>query len=90
MVKIGQSSLNAADLVAVLGKSALELRTTLAQIADFGFDKTPIVSNEDIARVDAFDDALKTVNQTVKALAVTLIAELIPAVGKAGFLRQTV
>ncbi len=82
MLKIGQSSLNAADGVATLGKGFFSVRTTLAQIADLGFDKTPIVSNEDIERVDQFDDALKTVQQTIKAMTVTIIGELIPAIGR--------
>jgi hypothetical protein len=65
MRKIGESSLNAADVVKVLGRSALELRPILAGIADGTIQLGNAIDDADVAKLDALDDAFKQMKQTV-------------------------
>jgi hypothetical protein len=69
MEKIGASSMNAADMVKVLGKTALELRTTLAGIADKNIEIGPIINPKAIAELKDADDVLKKIKEKGTILA---------------------
>jgi hypothetical protein len=65
MLKLGNSSLNAADVVKVLGKSSLELRPVLAGLADGTIQFGSAIDKVDIAKLKEADDAFKKLHQTV-------------------------
>lgn len=66
MLKLGQSSLNAADTVAILGKSALELRPTLAGLADGTIEYGKAIDAIDIQRLKDADDTWKKLWQDIR------------------------
>jgi hypothetical protein len=68
MLKIGSSSLNAADLVKVLGKSALDLRPILAGLADGTTQFGNAMSDVDVAKLKEADDRMKELKQSVTIL----------------------
>jgi hypothetical protein len=75
MLKIGKSSLNAADVVKVLGKSALELRPILAGLADGTTEFGSAISEIEIRKLKEADDAIKRLNQSIKILSGALVAD---------------
>ncbi|HEX3817035.1 MAG TPA: hypothetical protein VHW03_01965 [Chthoniobacterales bacterium] len=66
MLKIGTSSLNAADLVAVLGRNALALRTTLANLADGSQALGDALDPALTGKLKSADDTFKIFGQTVE------------------------
>lgn len=66
MLKLGNSSLNAADLVTVLGKSALSLRPTLKGLADGTIELGDALEDNLIKQLDAADDAFKTLWENIR------------------------
>jgi len=81
-LKIGKSSLNAADFVKVFGKSALELRPLLAGLADGTIEFGHAISNIDTERLKEANDFFQKMGQNVKIAAATVLAELLPAIGR--------
>lgn len=65
MVKIGKSSMDAADLVKVLGKSALELRPTLDGLAKGTLKYGDAISAVDIEKLDRAADLWKKLWQAI-------------------------
>jgi hypothetical protein len=63
MLKIGKSSLNAADAVKVFGKNALELRPILAGISDGTIKMGEAIDKNVIAKLKQADDSFKNVGQ---------------------------
>jgi hypothetical protein len=68
MLKIGAGSLNAADLVKVLGINAASLRPTIEGLAHGTIAFGDAISDVDIAQLSAADDAMKTLKQSVTIL----------------------
>jgi hypothetical protein len=68
MLRLGDSSLNAADVVKVLGKSALELRPTLAGLSDGTIQFGDAIDSISIAKLKEADDVFKTLHQNVTIL----------------------
>lgn len=66
MLKMGKSSLNAADMVTVLGKSALELRPLLQGLGDGSIKLGDAIDANIIRRLDEADDTFKKFGQTLK------------------------
>lgn len=66
MLKLGASSLNAADVVKVLGKSAIELRTTLGGLADGTIEFGQAINAIQIQKLKEADDQMKTLGETLK------------------------
>jgi hypothetical protein len=63
MLKLGASSLNAADAVKILGKNALELRPLLAGIADGTIKMGEAIDKNMIAKLKEADDSFKNVGE---------------------------
>jgi hypothetical protein len=74
MAKIGKSSMNAADMVKVLGKSALDLRPVLAGLADGTIQYGKAISSVDIEQLKNADAAWKTTGQTIEILTGKILA----------------
>jgi hypothetical protein len=74
LVKIGKSSMNAADLVKVLGKSALDLRPVLAGLADGTIQYGKAISDVDIKQLKEADATWKTTGQTIEILTGKILA----------------
>lgn len=66
MVKLGASSLDAADMVAILGKNALELIPTLKGLADGTIKYGKAISNLNIQKLKEADDAWKRLGQNLE------------------------
>jgi hypothetical protein len=64
MAKIGKGAMNAAPMVAVMGKNALELRDTLSQLE--GAKVSGIISDEDIQNLGAFHDQVAEIWRTLQ------------------------
>jgi hypothetical protein len=77
MLKIGSSSLNAADVVKVLGKSALELRPTLAGLADGTLKFGDAISGINISKLDQANDTFKHLKETVTIFVGTVIGSFV-------------
>jgi hypothetical protein len=88
MLKIGESSLNAADTVKILGKTALELRPTLAGLADGTIEFGKAISDLDTERLKQLDDFFKLISQSARIAGGTIVAELLPAIGRAQDIAQ--
>jgi hypothetical protein len=66
MMKLGASSLDAADTVKILGKNALELRPTLAGIADGTVEMGDAISAIDIQKLKDADTEWKKLFETLR------------------------
>jgi hypothetical protein len=73
MQKLGKSSLNAADLVKVLGKNALEIRPLLAGLGDESIRLGDAIDQGLIRQLDAADDRIKKFSQGTKIIEGTLL-----------------
>jgi hypothetical protein len=80
MLKIGKSSMDAADLVKVLGKSALELRPTLAGLADGTLKYGKAIDALDIEKLDRAADILKFLLQEVLVRGATVVVASFDAI----------
>jgi hypothetical protein len=67
MELIARSSMNAADMVAILGRNAMELIPTLEAIRDGA--TSPIISPEDIKSLAALSDTLKGLQASLRLVA---------------------
>lgn len=81
MLKIGSSSLNAADLVAVLGRSALQLRTTLAGLADGTQQLGDAMDANLIQKLKTADDTFKVFGQTAEVRGAQIL-DILTKIGK--------
>ena len=79
MTKLGASSMNAAELVKILGKNALELRPTLAGIADGTIKMDDAIDAMDVKRLKEADDAWKSLFKTIEVLGGELLGTTIAA-----------
>jgi hypothetical protein len=77
ITKIGASSLNAADSIKIFGKNALEIRPTLAGIADGVIKFDAAISAIDIKRLKEADDTWKSTFNTIKILGARVISNAI-------------
>jgi hypothetical protein len=66
MLKIGSSSMNAADMVKILGKNGTELRETLRKLADGSEQLGKAMDPGQIAALHRADEAWKTLAETLK------------------------
>lgn len=73
MAKIGKSSMNAANMVAVMGRNALELRNTLASLD--GAKPEGVISKEDIAAIAQAKDEMMDLWRTMQAMAGYLLGK---------------
>lgn len=74
MQRLGASSLDAADTVKILGKSALELRPTLAGIADGTVKIGQAIDAIDVKKLKEADDLFKQLGENSKVMGATVIA----------------
>jgi hypothetical protein len=65
MSKVGKSSMNAADMVTIFGKSALELRPVLAGLADGTIEYGKAIDAIDIQKLKDADDYWRKMWQTI-------------------------
>lgn len=84
MKKIGASSLNAAETVKVFGKNALEIRPTLAGIADGTIEIGDAINGIDIERLKKADTEWKKLLESLKIIGAELLSKTIPALQKVG------
>ena len=66
MMRLAKGSLNAADMVKLLGRNGTALIPTLRGIADGVIKIGKVVDNDMVARIDRADDALKRWSNTFK------------------------
>lgn len=90
MVKIGKSSMDAASLVRVLGKAALELRPTLKAVAEGTKEFSAAISEANIKKLDEASDALKRFYIEGKVRAGTMLAQDFKDVEKFGQVLENV
>lgn len=69
MERLGASSMKAAEMVKILGRNSLELRPTLAGIADGTIKLGDAIDKVDIERLKKADDTLKTIGQKTRMYA---------------------
>jgi hypothetical protein len=68
MMKLGSSAMNAAEMVKLLGKNSLELRTALAAMADGTAEFGHVIDKEMIEKLKKADDTLKTMWEDIRVL----------------------
>lgn len=83
MLKIGQSSGNAADVIAVLGRNGQELIPTLQGIADGSIDIASAIDNHTIKSLGDLSDRLEKLKQDAAATFAPVLVSAAEAVGKA-------
>jgi hypothetical protein len=76
MQKLGKSSLNAADSVTILGKSALELRPTLRGLADGTIEYGKAVDAIDIKKLKEAKDYFEKIGQRITINSATALVSL--------------
>jgi hypothetical protein len=81
MEKIGQSSMNAAPLVAVLGKNALELKITMQQLK--GATADGIIKDEDIQRMAQLKDDATAIWRTFQSATASVAGPLVGSLREA-------
>lgn len=77
MAKIGKSSMNASDMVKVLGKSALELRPTLAGLANGTIEFGEAIDNDMIAKLKEADKVWRQVWNNIRVVAASALGSII-------------
>lgn len=82
--KIGASSLQAADVVKVFGRNALELRTILAGIADGSIKLGPAIDANLIKPMKEADTTIKETSESAKRLGTEILANIITSVKQGG------
>lgn len=73
MKKLGASSLDAADTVKLLGKNALELRPTIAGIADGTIKVGQAIDKIDVKKLKEADDLFKQLGESGRVIGATVI-----------------
>lgn len=76
MLKLGKSSLNAADLVALLGKSALELRPTLRGLADGTIELGDAIEDPMIKQLKEADKTLTSFHEKLRVFGASVITNV--------------
>lgn len=76
MLKIGASSMNAADMVKILGRNGTELRQTLQKLADGTEALSAAIDPEHIKAIKRADDAWKMFTENARAYAGNTIGPL--------------
>jgi hypothetical protein len=82
MNKIGKSSMNAAEMVKIMGKNALELRPTLAGIADGTIKIDNAIDALNIKRLKDASDVWKDLLETLRAAGGNLTGDVISGADK--------
>jgi hypothetical protein len=77
MLKIGSSSMNAADMVKILGRNGTELRETLRKLADGSEELSDAIGVKQINALHRADEAWKTWSQNVRVYTADLIGNVI-------------
>jgi hypothetical protein len=76
MAKIGKSSMNAADMVKVLGKSALELRPTLAGLADGTIEFGEAIDSAMIQKLKEADKFWRQTWNNIRVVAASALGQI--------------
>lgn len=77
MLKIGKSSMNASDMVKILGKSALELRPTLAGLADGTIEFGEAIDSAMIQKLKEADKFWRQVWNNIRVVAASALGSII-------------
>jgi hypothetical protein len=76
MLKIGKSTMNAADFVKVFGRNANELRPVLAGLADGTIELSDAIDADLIRKLDEADDALRSFWQGVRIYGASALVQI--------------
>ncbi len=66
MLKLGKSSMNAADTVAILGRNGLQLRPVLQGLADGTIEFGAAINELNVERLKEIDDQMKEIGEEAK------------------------
>ena len=76
MLKLGTSTMNAADTVAILGKNGLSLRPTLQGLANDTIEFGKAIDSVRIDQLKRADDTFKTIYETLKIVSAYLVGPI--------------
>lgn len=76
MLKIGNGSMHASDLIKVLGRSALELRPTLKKLADGTAEFSDAIDEIDIQKLSEANDKLEDIKASARVAAADILVTI--------------